>query len=194
LVLDEADLTLQHGFEVELNEIIKLLPEKRQTALFSATQTKKIEDLSRVSLSKPICIGIDVEYYLNDYDQDHDIINQETLKTVKGLEQGFISAKFENRFRFIYSFLKKNISNKKIMVFINSCSCAQYFSNMLNFLSVENAVIHGKLKQAKRTQVMHSFRTKDRGVLLCTDVASRGLDIPSVDFILQLDAPLSIDK
>jgi len=60
-VLDEADLTLQHGFEVELNEIIKLLPEKRQTALFSATQTKKIEDLSRISLSKPICIGIDVE-------------------------------------------------------------------------------------------------------------------------------------
>lgn len=62
LVLDEADLTLQNGFEVEVNEILKLLPTEKQTALFSATQTKKIEDLSRLSLSKPHCIGIDLEY------------------------------------------------------------------------------------------------------------------------------------
>jgi len=61
-VLDEADLTLQQGYEVELTEILKLVPKDRQTALFSATQTKKIEDLSRMSLNKPICIGIDIEY------------------------------------------------------------------------------------------------------------------------------------
>jgi len=61
LVLDEADLILQQGYEIELNEILKLIPENRQTALFSATQTKKIEDLCRVNLSKPICIGIDLE-------------------------------------------------------------------------------------------------------------------------------------
>lgn len=65
---------------------------------------------------------------------------------------------------------------------------------MLNFLSVDNLVLHGKLKQSKRTQVMQSFRTSERSILLCTDVASRGLDIPAVDYILQLEAPLSIDK
>jgi len=85
-------LTLQNGFEVEVNEILKLLPEVRQTALFSATQTKKIEDLSRLSLNKPHCIGIDLEYYLNDEDEDL-AVSPDQIKTVKGLEQGFISIK-----------------------------------------------------------------------------------------------------
>mmetsp|Transcript_67923 Transcript_67923/g.146483 ORF Transcript_67923/g.146483 Transcript_67923/m.146483 type:complete len:81 (+) Transcript_67923:974-1216(+) len=80
------------------------------------------------------------------------------------------------------------------MIFINSCSCAQFFSDLLNFLSVDNSVLHGKIKQARRTQVLNNFRTKSEGTLICTDVAARGLDIPAVDFILQLEAPLSIDK
>jgi len=59
---------------------------------------------------------------------------------------------------------------------------------------VENQVLHGKLKQAKRTQVMNHFRKSKEAILICTDVASRGLDIPLVDLVLQLDAPITLDK
>jgi len=116
------------------------------------------------------------------------------MKTVQGLEQGFIAVSYKNRFKFLYSFLRKNTQTMKIMIFINSCACAQYFSDLLNFLNIDNQVLHGKLKQAKRTQVMNSFRKNNQSVLICTDVASRGLDIPFVDLVLQIDAPISLDK
>lgn len=116
------------------------------------------------------------------------------MQTVKGLEQGFVSINYKNRFKFLYSFLRKNKQQQKIMIFINSCACAQYFSNLLNFLNVDNQVLHGKLNQARRSQVMNSFRKSKEAVLICTDVASRGLDIPLVDLVLQIEAPISIDK
>lgn len=116
------------------------------------------------------------------------------MQTVKGLEQGFVSINYKNRFKFLYSFLRKNKQQQKIMIFINSCACAQYFSNLLNFLNVDNQVLHGKLNQARRSQVMNSFRKNKEAVLICTDVASRGLDIPLVDLVLQIEAPISLDK
>ncbi|KAG8125127.1 hypothetical protein E2320_020425, partial [Naja naja] len=120
LVIDEADRILEVGFEEEMKQIIKLLPKRRQTMLFSATQTRKVEDLARISLKKePLYVGVDD--------------NKETA-TVEGLEQG-------------------------------------------------------KQKQTKRTTTFFQFCNADSGILLCTDVAARGLDIPEVDWIVQYDPP-----
>ncbi|XP_071477182.1 ATP-dependent RNA helicase DDX18-like [Diadema antillarum] len=174
LIIDEADRILDVGFEEEMKQIIKLLPKRRQTALFSATQTRKTEDLARISLKKePVYVGVD----------DH----KETA-TVDGLEQGYVVCPSEKRFLLLFTFLKKN-RNKKVMVFFSSCMSVKYHSELLNYIDLPVMAIHGKQKQSKRTQTFFRFCNAETAILLCTDVAARGLDIPAVDWIVQYDPP-----
>lgn len=174
LIIDEADRILEVGFEEELKQIIKLLPKKRQAMLFSATQTRKVEDLARISLKKePLYVGVDD-------DKDH--------ATVDGLEQGYVVCPSEKRFLLLFTFLKKN-RKKKIMVFFASCMSVKFHYELLNYIDLPVMAIHGKQKQTKRTTTFFQFCNADTGILLCTDVAARGLDIPEVDWIVQYDPP-----
>ena len=107
LVIDEADRILDIGFEEDLHQIVKLLPKDRQTLLFSATQTKKVTDLVKLSLrDNPIFV---------------DVEEDERTATVEGLQQGYVICPEARRFQLLYTFLKKN-KNKKIMV-SNAISC-----------------------------------------------------------------------
>jgi len=174
LVIDEADRILDIGFEEELKQIIKLLPKRRQTMLFSATQTRRTEDLAKISLKKePLYVGVD---------------DQKEQATVEGLEQGYVVVPQEKRFLLLFTFLKKN-QKKKVMVFFSSCLCVKYYNELLNYIDIPVLSIHGKQKQAKRTHTFFEFCNAESGILLCTDVAARGLDIPSVDWIVQFDPP-----
>ncbi|KAI0555752.1 P-loop containing nucleoside triphosphate hydrolase protein [Xylaria curta] len=170
LVIDEADRILEVGFEDEMRQIIKVLPsENRQTALFSATQTTKVEDLARISLRPgPLYINVDET-------KEH--------STVEGLEQGYVICEADKRFLLLFSFLKKNIK-KKIIVFLSSCNSVKYYAELLNYIDLPCLDLHGKQKQQKRTSTFFSFVNAKSGILICTDVAARGLDIPAVDFIL----------
>ncbi|KAG8541036.1 hypothetical protein GDO81_029836 [Engystomops pustulosus] len=174
LVIDEADRILEVGFEQEMKQIINLLPKRRQTMLFSATQTRKVEDLARVSLKKePLYVGVDD--------------NKDTA-TVEGLEQGYVVCPSEKRFLLLFTFLKKN-RKKKMMVFFSSCMSVKFHYELLNYIDLPVMAIHGKQKQTKRTTTFFQFCNADSGILLCTDVAARGLDIPEVDWIVQYDPP-----
>ncbi|KAJ8012416.1 hypothetical protein DPEC_G00042530 [Dallia pectoralis] len=174
LIIDEADRILEVGFEEELKQIIKLLPKKRQTMLFSATQTRKVEDLARISLKKePLYVGVD---------------DNKDNATVDGLEQGYVVCPSEKRFMLLFTFLKKN-RKKKLMVFFSSCMSVKYHYELLNYIDLPVMAIHGKQKQTKRTTTFFQFCNADSGILLCTDVAARGLDIPEVDWIVQYDPP-----
>ncbi|XP_032771258.1 ATP-dependent RNA helicase DDX18 [Rattus rattus] len=174
LVIDEADRILDVGFEEELKQIIKLLPARRQTMLFSATQTRKVEDLARISLKKePLYVGVD---------------DDKEVATVDGLEQGYVVCPSEKRFLLLFTFLKKN-RKKKVMVFFSSCMSVKYHYELLNYIDLPVLAIHGKQKQNKRTTTFFQFCNADSGILLCTDVAARGLDIPEVDWIVQYDPP-----
>lgn len=75
------------------------------------------------------------------------------------------------------------------MVFFSSCNSVKYHSEVLNYIDIPVLDIHGRQKQAKRTNTFYEFQQKDKGILLCTDVAARGLDIPAVDWIIQFDPP-----
>ena len=98
LVIDEADRILEIGFEEEMRQIVKLLPKERQTMLFSATQTTKVEDLARLSFRKaPIYIGVD---------------DSRNVSTREGLEQGYCVVSAELRFMLLFTFLKKNMGKK----------------------------------------------------------------------------------
>jgi ATP-dependent RNA helicase DDX18/HAS1 len=174
LVIDEADRILEQGFEEDMHQIIKCLPKERQTVLFSATQTKKVEDLARLSIQgTPLYVGV------------HD---DATLATVEGLQQGYVLCAAEKRFLLLFTFLKKN-KNKKVMVFFSSCNSVKFHSELLNYIDIEVSEIHGNQKQQKRTTTFFQFCKQDKGILLCTDVAARGLDIPDVDWIIQFDPP-----
>ncbi|KAM7380909.1 hypothetical protein PAMP_004179 [Pampus punctatissimus] len=174
LIIDEADRILEVGFEEELKQIIKLLPKKRQTMLFSATQTRKVEDLARISLKKePLYVGVD---------------DNKDNATVDGLEQGYVVCPSEKRFLLLFTFLKKN-RKKKLMVFFSSCMSVKFHYELLNYIDLPVMAIHGKQKQTKRTTTFFQFCNAESGILLCTDVAARGLDIPEVDWIVQYDPP-----
>ncbi|XP_017483506.1 PREDICTED: probable ATP-dependent RNA helicase pitchoune isoform X2 [Rhagoletis zephyria] len=174
LILDEVDRILEIGFEEELKQIVNLLPKRRQTMLFSATQTEKIDALSRLALKKePIYVGVD----------DH-----EEVATVSGLEQGYIVCPSAKRLLVLFTFLKKN-RKKKVMVFFSSCMSVKYHHELFNYIDLPVTSIHGKQKQTKRTTTFFQFCNASEGILLCTDVAARGLDIPQVDWIVQYDPP-----
>merc|ERR1719508_548605 len=176
LIIDEADRILDVGFEEEMKKIVRLLPKKRQTMLFSATTTKKTEDLVAVALKKePIYIGIEEK-------------NKGDMATVAGLEQGYVVCPSEKRFLLLFTFLKKN-RNKKVMVFFSSCMSVKFHHELLNYIDLPVMCIHGKQKQTKRTTTFFQYCSADSGILLCTDVAARGLDIPDVDWIVQFDPP-----
>jgi len=165
LVIDEADRILEIGFEDEMRQIIKILPkEDRQSMLFSATQTTKVDDLARISLRPgPLYINVD---------------EQQKFSTVETLEQGYIVCDSDKRFLLLFSFLKLNMK-KKVIVFFSSCACVTYYSELLNFIDIPVLSLHGKQKQQKRTNTFFEFCNAKQGTLICTDVAARGLDVKS---------------
>ncbi|KAI8373551.1 ATP-dependent RNA helicase HAS1 [Choanephora cucurbitarum] len=172
LVIDEADRILDIGFEEEMKQIVKILPKKRQTMLFSATQTTKVSDLARVSLKEqPIYINVD---------------EKKETSTADGLEQGFVIVEADMRFLLLFTFLRKN-QKKKIIVFFSSCNAVKYYAELLNYIDLPVMELHGRQKQQKRTDTFFEFSKAEKGILLCTDVAARGLDIPAVDWIVQFD-------
>lgn len=177
LIIDEADRILEVGFEDEMRQIVKVLSnENRQTMLFSATQTTKVEDLARISLRPgPLYINVDQE-------QQH--------STVDGLEQGYVLCEGDERFLLLFSFLRKmQAKKKKVIVFFSSCNSVKYYAELLNYIDCPVLDLHGKQKQQKRTNTFFEFSNAPHGILICTDVAARGLDIPAVDFIVQFDPP-----
>jgi ATP-dependent RNA helicase DDX18/HAS1 len=175
LIIDEADRILEIGFEDEMRQIVKILPkDERQTMLFSATQTTKVEDLARISLRPgPLYINVD---------------HQKEHSTVEGLEQGYVVCDSDKRFLLLFSFLKRNLK-KKVIVFFSSCACVKYHAELLNYIDLPVLDLHGKQKQQKRTNTFFEFCNAKQGTLICTDVAARGLDIPDVDWIVQFDPP-----
>ncbi|EIN13591.1 DEAD-domain-containing protein [Punctularia strigosozonata HHB-11173 SS5] len=175
LVIDEADRILEVGFEEEMKKIINMIPnENRQSMLFSATQTTKVQDLARISL-RPGPLLIDVDH-------------QEATSTVSTLSQGYVVCPSDRRFLLLFTFLKKNLK-KKVIVFFSSCNSVKYHAELLNYIDVPVLDLHGKQKQQKRTNTFFEFMNAPAGILLCTDVAARGLDIPKVDWIVQYDPP-----
>ncbi|KAF2707956.1 DEAD-domain-containing protein [Pleomassaria siparia CBS 279.74] len=175
LIIDEADRILEVGFEDEMRSIIKILPNtERQTMLFSATQTTKVEDLARISLRPgPLYINVD-------HTKEH--------STVDGLEQGYVVCDSETRFRLLFSFLKKH-QKKKTIVFFSSCNSVKFYAELLNYIDLPVLELHGKMKQQARTNRFFEFCNATSGTLICTDVAARGLDIPEVDWVIQFDPP-----
>ncbi|EDQ89850.1 uncharacterized protein MONBRDRAFT_16806 [Monosiga brevicollis MX1] len=175
LVLDEADRILDMGFAKTLNAILENLPKQRQTMLFSATQTKSVKDLARLSLKMPEFISV------------HE---QDKTATPHKLVQAYMTVPLNQKLDVLFSFIRSHV-NVKMLVFVSSCKQVRFIYETLRRMrpGVPLLALYGKQKQAKRVAIYNDFSKKTHAVLLATDIAARGLDFPSVDWVFQLDCP-----
>eukprot|EP00792_Barthelona_sp_PAP020_P005866 TRINITY_DN2832_c2_g1_i1.p1 TRINITY_DN2832_c2_g1~~TRINITY_DN2832_c2_g1_i1.p1 ORF type:complete len:466 (+),score=121.55 TRINITY_DN2832_c2_g1_i1:89-1486(+) len=171
LVIDEADRILDQNFEETILNVLKVIP-KRQTLLFSATQTAKITELARKALNPR-----NVSYVCPDSSESSII------------PQGFLICDGEKRLVTLYKLLQK-LKTKKVIVFFSTCNVVRYFGQLFNYIDLEVSILHGKLLQTKRTSTFFNFCEAKSAIMFCTDIASRGLDIPSVDWIIHFDPPI----
>ncbi|KAF5752595.1 DEAD-box ATP-dependent RNA helicase 18 [Tripterygium wilfordii] len=190
LILDEADRLLDMGFQKQVNYIISRLPKLRRTGLFSATQTEAVAELSKAGLRNPVRIEVQAETkFINDSASSQQLSSS---KTPSGLHLEYLECEADKKSSQLVDYMIKNKS-KKIIVYFMTCACVDYWGVVLPCLSVLKGFslipLHGKMKQSAREKALASFTTLSSGVLLCTDVAARGLDIPGVDCIVQYDPP-----
>ncbi|XP_065274074.1 ATP-dependent RNA helicase DDX55 isoform X1 [Emys orbicularis] len=181
LVLDEADRLLDMGFEASLNTILDFLPKQRRTGLFSATQTQEVENLVRAGLRNPVRISV----------KEKGVAASSTQKTPTRLENYYMICKADEKFNQLVHFLRQH-KQEKHLVFFSTCACVEYYGKALESLvkNVKIMCIHGKMKH-KRNKIFTEFRKLPSGILVCTDVMARGIDIPEVNWVLQYDPPSS---
>ncbi|OWR53508.1 putative ATP-dependent RNA helicase DDX47 like protein [Danaus plexippus plexippus] len=172
LVMDEADRILNMDFEVEVDKILRVIPRERRTYLFSATMTKKVQKLQRASLQDPVKVEVSTKY-----------------QTVEKLQQYYIFIPVKFKDVYLVHILNE-LAGNSFIVFVSTCAGALRVALLLRALGVGAVPLHGQMSQQKRLAALNKFKSKARSVLICTDVASRGLDIPHVDVVVNLDIPL----
>ncbi|GMM54050.1 RNA-dependent ATPase [Maudiozyma humilis] len=173
LVMDEADRLLDMEFGPVLDKILKILPvQDRTTYLFSATMTSKIDKLQRASLTNPVKCAVSNKY------QTVDTLVQTLMVVPGGLKNTFL----------IY--LLNEFIGKTIIIFTRTKANAERISALANLLEFNATALHGDLNQNQRTGALDLFKAGKRAILVATDVAARGLDIPSVDIVINYDIPV----
>lgn len=179
LVLDEADRIMDMGFQKEVDEIVKYLPKERQTLLYSATQTKKVSDLARLSLTDPEYVAV------------HEAASSATPST---LQQNYIVTPLPEKLDILWRFIRANLKSK-ILVFLSSAKQVRFVYEAFRHLRPGIPVLHlhGRQKQTARLDITTKFSTSKNSCLFATDVVARGLDFPAVDWVIQLDCPEDAD-
>ncbi|GJQ85429.1 hypothetical protein Trydic_g23857 [Trypoxylus dichotomus] len=172
LVMDEADRILNMDFEVEVNKILKVIPRERRTFLFSATMTKKVKKLQRACLQEPVRVEVSTKY-----------------QTVEKLQQYYIFIPVKFKDIYLVHILNE-LAGNSFMVFCSTCNNTIRTALMLRNLGFTAVPLHGQMSQNKRLGALTKFKAKNRSILISTDVASRGLDIPHVDIVVNFDIPM----
>uniref|UniRef100_A0A4W6DET4 ATP-dependent RNA helicase n=1 Tax=Lates calcarifer TaxID=8187 RepID=A0A4W6DET4_LATCA len=173
------DVLARYGIKV--NVVLFYLPKQRRTGLFSATQTQELEKLVRAGLRNPVRITV----------KEKGVAATAIQKTPARLSNYYTICKSEDKFNNLVAFLRQH-KHEKQLVFFSTCACVEYYGRALETLVKKVTVhcIHGKMKH-KRNKIFADFRALKSGILVCTDVMARGIDIPDVNWVLQYDPPSS---
>ncbi|KAG7134752.1 ATP-dependent rRNA helicase SPB4 like protein [Verticillium longisporum] len=187
LVLDEADRILDMGFRQDLQRILSHLPKQRRTGLFSASVSEAVSQIITVGLRNPVKIAVRVKSL-----RDGNII--EDRKIPASLQMAYLLTPASQKMPVLAQILDKlNPRPQRSIIFLSTCAAVDYFQHILpDMLPAGFSLVplHGKLPPKVREKSFNRFLTSvSPSVLLCTDLAARGLDIPQVDFVCQVDPP-----
>jgi len=190
LILDEADRLLDLGFQEEVHEIIKACPCERQTMLFSATMSTNVDDLIKLSLKRPIRVRV------SDKDKNRSDAADSSVEVASRLEQEFVRVRSGNdgvnREAMLLALLTRTFSKRGI-VFFDTKADAHRLMIVCGLSGIKCAELHGNLTQTQRLEALEAFREGGVDVLLATDLAARGLDISSVEVVINFEMPLNVD-
>ena len=188
LSIDEIDQILDLGFKRSFLQILKILPKKKQTLLFSATLSRKIKFIVRLNLIFPIFL-----FHKKKNNNEIKENPNDVYSIPKNIFQYYCVVDFDQKTNFLYSFLISHSKKKSIVLFSNNKQVS-FFYRVFNRLNSHLQIyyIYGNLKQIKRTLNYISFNETTAGVLFATDLISRGLDLKQIDWVIQFDCPLNI--
>ncbi|WFD29841.1 RNA helicase [Malassezia sp. CBS 17886] len=171
LVLDEADRLLDLDFGPIIDKLLQNIPKDRRTMLFSATMTTKVAKLQRASLRSPVRVEVGTKY-----------------STVSTLQQYYLFMPFAHKDTYLVH-LANEQAGQSVIVFTRTVHDAQRLAVLLRLLGFSAIPLHGQLSQTARLGALNKFKAGGRSIMVCTDVAARGLDIPAVDLVVNFDIP-----
>lgn len=171
LILDEADLMLDLGFHKDIEDVLKLLPKKRQTLFFTATIDKKIKKLAYQVVKDALRIQFSPK------------------NPVAGKVDHSVAFIEMDDKRFFLENILKEFDDGKFIVFVRTKVRAERVEAAMARVGVTVESLHGGMEQKKRFELLDRFRSGQNNVLITTDVAARGIDIPDVDYVINYDLP-----
>ncbi len=171
LILDEADHMLDLGFIKDINDLVKRLPQRRQTLFFSATIDSKIKKLAYSLVRKPIRIQISPKN-----------------PVAKNVEHSVAFIEMDDKRAFLERLVNEN-PESKILVFVRTKVRAERVKKAMERVEIQSNTIHSDKDQKERTKNLEAFKTGEVKLLITTDISARGIDIPNVDFVVNYDLP-----
>lgn len=171
LVLDEADKMLDMGFYKDITYLLRFIPNKRQTLFFSATINEQIKKLAYSLVNNPIRIQISPKNTV-----------------AKNVDHAVAFIEMDDK-RFFLEDLINNHEEERILVFVRTRVRAERVQKALERVGLTVLCLHGEFDQATRSKALNAFKSGKNNVLVTTDVCSRGIDIPNVDYVINYDLP-----
>lgn len=177
LILDEADRLLELGFSVEINELIRMCPKRRQTMLFSATMTEEIDELVKLSLNKPVRLEADPSL------KRPATLTEEVVRIRRSREA--------NQEAVLLALCLKTFK-ERVIIFSGTKHSAHRLKIMFGLSGMKAAELHGNLTQAQRLEALELFKKQEVDILIATDIAARGIDIVGVRTVINFACPRDV--
>jgi ATP-dependent RNA helicase DeaD len=172
VVLDEADRMLDMGFIEDINYILSKVKHKKQLCLFSATILPEIIDISKRYMKNPI----------------HVTVNQNDI-TLKTIEQMYLIINEKEKYNHLCNLIKQSNNNQMLIFTSTKQKAEELATNLRKKELLQVTALHGDLSQRQRNYAMHKFRDEQEQILVATDIAARGIDIPSIKYVINYDIP-----